>query len=101
MSAETYQEGAHFKALKEAVLMALSKMLEIFFHSPKSLSRPVLDDGSNHRLIKHPDKEFDPNSRGETPLQMGFEKVDVGHAFYICYACIFLIFWKTLVPEGS
>ena len=30
MSAETYQVGAHFKALHEAVLMALSKILEIF-----------------------------------------------------------------------
>ena len=31
MSAETYQVGAHFKALNESVLMAPSKILENFF----------------------------------------------------------------------
>ena len=37
-SAETYEVGAHFKALNEAVLMALSKILEIF--SPFRVSQP-------------------------------------------------------------
>ena len=32
MSAETYQVGAHFKALNESVLMAPSKIIDIFFH---------------------------------------------------------------------
>ena len=41
MSAETYQVGAHFKALNEAVLMALSKILENFFFHFESLSCPV------------------------------------------------------------
>ena len=36
-SVETYQVGAHFKALNEAVLMALAKILENFF-SISSLS---------------------------------------------------------------
>ena len=31
VSAETYQVGAHFKALNEAVLMALAKILENLF----------------------------------------------------------------------
>ena len=39
MSAETYQVGAHFKALNESVLMAPSKILEIFF--PFRVSQPL------------------------------------------------------------
>ena len=41
-SVETYQVGAHFKALNEAVLMALFKTLEDFFFHFKSLGRSVL-----------------------------------------------------------
>ena len=33
MSAETYQVGAHFKALIKAILVAPSEILEIFFGS--------------------------------------------------------------------
>ena len=32
VSAQTYQEGAHFKALNKAVLVAPLKILAIFFH---------------------------------------------------------------------
>ena len=38
MSADTYQVGAHFKALNEAVLMALYKILEIC--NPFKVSQP-------------------------------------------------------------
>ena len=38
MSAETYQVGAHFKALNEPVLIAPSKILEKFF--PFRVSQP-------------------------------------------------------------
>ena len=38
MSAQTYQVGAHFKALNEPVLVASSKILEKFF--PFQLSQP-------------------------------------------------------------
>ena len=42
MSAETYQVGAHFKALNEPVLKAPSKIVEKFFFHFESLSHPVL-----------------------------------------------------------
>ena len=41
MSAETYQAGVLFKAVSEAVLMALSKILETFF--PFRVSQPSCD----------------------------------------------------------
>ena len=40
-SVETYQVGAHFKALNEAVLMALTKILENFF--PFRVSQPLCE----------------------------------------------------------
>ena len=42
-SVETYQVGAHFKALNEAVLIALAKILENFF--PFRVSQPLCDRG--------------------------------------------------------
>ena len=42
-SAETYQVGAHFKALNESVLMASSKILENFF--PFLVSQPPCGRG--------------------------------------------------------
>ena len=41
VSVETYQVGAHFKALIKAILVALSRILEKFFHF-MSRSRAVI-----------------------------------------------------------
>ena len=48
VSAETYQVGAHFKALIKAILVALSRILENFFFYFTSPCRAV-QDGRGHR----------------------------------------------------
>ena len=52
-SVETYQVGAHFKALIKAILVAPSRILEIFFHF-KSPCRAVRQAFSEIHLLLVP-----------------------------------------------